>query len=323
MTPPLTTSIVIDIVFIPIYAVLAGITIYNFIRLRSVKFSFGTLLGFTLVRLVGNICSVAAWADSYQNQDLFKWGSILSIIGYSFLLSSVLSLHDSAKASHQHPLLDRLGKIVHLVNTLATVLLIIGITHTDGLFTLPPNPDTKLNGLADVGTVLYIVITAVLAGLVLLSKLAHSSSAEADGGAAGKPWAPLLLSASLLALPLLLVRLGYTCYTMFGSHLLDANVWARLVCSGIVEIALVVIFNVAGFRLGKFFPAMRASSSSSNNNKESEYHVAGSGGMVEQQSQYYGTGGYVQTRQAPSPDVLESQSARTAWSDKHHGNARY
>ncbi|KAK0536595.1 hypothetical protein OC834_001117 [Tilletia horrida] len=319
MTPPLTTSIVIDIVFIPIYAVLAGITVYNFIRLRSVKFSFGNLVAFALARFVGNICSVAAWANSYQDKELFTWSCILSIIGYGILFSSVLCLYNSTSNHNPHTVVARLGKAVHGVTTIASALLIIGILNSHELVAAgpPAEASAELSPIAEAGTALYIVVTAVLAVLVLLAKLRRPYACSPEE-APEQPWAaPLALNTSLLALPFLAVRLGYTCYTMFGSHLLDANVWARLVCAGIIEVILVVIFNVAGFRLGRHFPAMRASSSSSNKNKESEYHVAGNGSMVEQQSQYYGAGGYVQTRQTPSPDFSESQSVQSAWVEKH------
>ncbi|CAD6892070.1 unnamed protein product [Tilletia controversa] len=253
MTPPITTAIIIDIVFIPIYAILAPITLYNFLRLRTVKISFGTLLAFAIVRLAGNILSVAAWVDSYKTASLLTWGTTLSIIGYSFVFSAGLAMYNGSAETTQNALTAKISKIIHLVNTVGTVLLIIGITKSNDVFTMPPPADASLSKLCDVGTVLYIIITVVLAGLALMSKMSMN-------GASAPAWAPLMLNASLIALPFLAIRLGWTCYSMFGSHIVNANVWARLICAGIVEVVLLVIFNLTGFKLAKHFPAMLSTS---------------------------------------------------------------
>ncbi|KAE8209918.1 hypothetical protein CF327_g6145 [Tilletia walkeri] len=253
MTPPITTAIIVEIVFIPIYAILALITVYNFLRLRTVKISFGSLLAFALVRLAGNILAVAAWLDNYKNTNLNSWGTILSIIGYSFVFSAALAMYNGAAESAQNDLTAKISKAIHLVNTIGTVLLIIGISKSSDIFKLPPPKDAKLSGLCDVGAVLYIAITVVLAGLAVISKMARSQSNT-------QAWAPLMLNSALIALPFLAIRLGWTCYIMFGSHVVNANVWARLICAGIIEVILLVIFNVTGFKLARHFPAMLASS---------------------------------------------------------------
>ncbi|KAK0561155.1 hypothetical protein OC844_003363 [Tilletia horrida] len=304
MAPPLTTSIIIEIVLIPIFAVLAGVTIYNFIRLRSVKLSFGFCSPLRLVtRSVGNICTVVAWFDSYEQTDLLTRACILTILSYALLFSSVLCLYNSTRT--HHTVFARVGKGLHGVTTIASVLVIIGVLNSRELFVVPADADSsaELSKIAHIGTVLYIVITAVLAVLILLAKLGHSyvfsidERADEEEWREQQAWTPLALNTTVLALPLLVARLVYTCCLIFGSDntlllLSSSDVWpARLVGAGIVEVGLLVILNGAGFRLAKYLRASCSSSSSSfsksSSKREIEYGVVEVGrsgsGVVEQQ----------------------------------------
>ncbi|KAK0527053.1 hypothetical protein OC842_005000, partial [Tilletia horrida] len=195
MAPPLTTSIIIEIVLIPIFAVLAGVTIYNFIRLRSVKLSFG-------------FCS------PLRLTDLLTWACILTLLSYALLFSSVLCLYNSTRT--HHTVFAREDKGVHGVTTIASVLVIIGVLNSRELFVVPADADSsaELSKIAHIGTVLYIVITAVLAVLILLAKLGHSyvfsidEVADEEEWREQQAWTPLALNMTVLAFPLLVARLA-------------------------------------------------------------------------------------------------------------------
>ncbi|KAK0551193.1 hypothetical protein OC845_002312 [Tilletia horrida] len=252
MTPPLTTSVVIDIVFIPIYLILAAITVWNFIRLRSVKFSFATTLIFAFVRLIGNILMVAAWKDNYHDHSLLQWGEILSIIGYGFLFSSTLAMYNGATELGKTAAMQRAGKLIHLLNTAATILIILGITNSN-VFQTPPPADPSLDSKTHIGAALLVAETVGLAGLIFMAKIA--------GTANQNPWHRIMLNISMIALPFLAIKLGYTCYVLFGNHLINVNVWVRLIFASIDEIILVIIFNTAGLMLAKHFHEMVLTSS--------------------------------------------------------------
>lgn len=104
-----STAEIINIAFIPIYALLLVACLFSFFKHgKGKKTAFGLLFIFPLIRLVGNIILVVADQTSKKadpNPDtlksLFTAGYILQLAGYGLLFSSALALTVSKEAEKE------------------------------------------------------------------------------------------------------------------------------------------------------------------------------------------------------------------------------
>lgn len=81
-------SIVIDIVFIPVYALLSIGSVVNACKHRR-SGGFIQLLLFALFRFVGTILLVYAYYSKTTDKNVYIAGGLFTGLGYSFLLVSI------------------------------------------------------------------------------------------------------------------------------------------------------------------------------------------------------------------------------------------
>lgn len=178
----------------------------------------------------------------YSSIEEVKWGYILHGIGYSFLVTSVLSflaivhanangLGDATAKGYKRPWLLRL---LHLVNIGALVLLITGYSKSGEVFD-GAHPDTKLNSMANIGDIIYCAITLVLFGYssVLFPKTTGSTKQ--------------ILSRIFLGLVFMAVRCGYATWHTYRVPFLGVNIWVKLCLNYICEVLAVLAFVTIAF----------------------------------------------------------------------------
>lgn len=81
-------NIIVDIVFIPIYALLTIGSVFNALKHRKTG-GFIQLCIFALLRLVGTILLVYAYYSKTTNTSVYTVGALFTGLGYSFLVVSV------------------------------------------------------------------------------------------------------------------------------------------------------------------------------------------------------------------------------------------
>lgn len=220
---------------------------------RRHGFSRGTgwifLATFSLTRLIGASLDIATIANP-RSSSLYIGATVCNGIGVAPLFLATSGLYDQllspldAKLS-PHPLgltITLHSRLVELTALTATVLGIVGSVQagndykTTGRFTLQ-----SLNKAA---SALYILIF-----LAILDLTAFATFYARKGMLPSR--APPVLRAAWASLPLLFVRLLYSCLSTFVTsttkfNLLSGNVWIFLGMSVIEEIIVVLLYESAG-----------------------------------------------------------------------------
>lgn len=243
------TQIIIDCVFIPLYATLLLLNLPSVVKHAHDR-SGGliSLLLVTVLHLVGNVMLVVACTKHNASATVVIWGSILQSVGLSPLISSVLAIWSHARST-LHPRdkwSTRVVRMMNLVNMVALVCLITGYTGTD--FTDDHGVPLKKPHLAvqtKVGAVLYILLSFVLVLLVVLG-LRHIRRGQQNAAIR-----PILLVASTL----MLIRSAYAAYTTFSASLLvPRSIWTKLVLQYITELAALTALTCLPFLIKKTTP---------------------------------------------------------------------
>lgn len=257
----LSSAEIIDIVFIPVYALTLALTLHGLVKhSRGKRFAYVSLLILSVVRLVSNIILVVGYetgkkAHPNENtvQSLFIAGFILQSIGYSFLYASALAFVVSlsipyTKTSLNDPTQNRAilydkkqeakeekkfspSRLLHVLNTVATICLIVGMTQSTDAFSTT-STDRAISSPANVGAIIYCVGTGLL-GLLVIYHLFITGSVT--------PSARVILQFVAVALIFMLVRAIYTTFRVSSSDFLNYNTWAHLVCQYIVEVIAIFI----------------------------------------------------------------------------------
>lgn len=256
----LSSAEIIDIVFIPVYALTLALTLHGLVKhSRGKRFAYVSLLILSVVRLVSNIILVVGYetgrkAHPNENtvQSLFIAGFILQSIGYSFLYASALAFVVSwsmcTETSLNDPTQNRAilydkkqetkeekkfspSRLLHVLNTVATICLIVGMSQSTDAFSTT-STDRAISSPANVGAIIYCVGTGLL-GLLVIYHLFIMGSVT--------PSARVILQFVAVALIFMLVRAIYTTFRVSSSDFLNYNTWAHLVCQYLVEVIAIFI----------------------------------------------------------------------------------
>ncbi|UZJ55602.1 hypothetical protein CBS101457_004922 [Exobasidium rhododendri] len=249
------STVITDAVFIPIYIILLGLSLFNVFRHGHGKASgFVFLAIFCVSRMIGNILLVDAYDNNYKSLEVVKWGYILQGLGYSFFISATAAFYTRARDPDSTITQDianlrkgirgmTVAKAIHLVNIIALILLVTGYTDSDGIFPTSgsaASTKTTLNIKAKIGYVIYVVLTVVLAGLVIaLARQEPSRETK------------FIIIACLAALPFMMSRSVYVTYQGFSQHPFQRTLWVKIVFEYIPEVFVIVIYSVLGFKLTK------------------------------------------------------------------------
>ncbi|PWN87474.1 hypothetical protein FA10DRAFT_216909, partial [Acaromyces ingoldii] len=243
MTWPAT--VIVDVVFIPIYLLLLAFSIFNVVKHGTGKvFGFISICIFSAVRLVGNSLLVYVYNDHYRHQNAATWGFILQALGYSFLVNATLALYKRAaiignptKAAQLRGKPLDMDRILHLVTLGALILLITGYNDSDvfsnsSSSSMPSSPSsTSLDGKAKAGDLIYVGLTVFIAVLCSYRLFFRGSKGDEPR---------TILSFILGALPFMLCRAVYAAVKAFSDDALQGSLWAKVVFDYIAEVIVVV-----------------------------------------------------------------------------------
>lgn len=257
-------STIIDVVFIPIYVVLAFMSLFNVIFHGAGKtFGFIYLLIFSVIRLVANILLVYSYNTHYKNANVLEWGYILQGLGYSFLISATLAFLSRASkdddvnslwSTHNANVQNELGKkkmtlsrVLYLANLIALILLITGYTDSNNIFPTSTNGvsssgNGELNAKAKIGDLVFLALTVVI-GLLSLLKI-RSTPANTEPR--------IVLSFMLIALVPMLVRIVYVTIESFTKHPFQRNLAGKVILEYITEVVAVTTYGLMGLLLRRF-----------------------------------------------------------------------
>ncbi|KAN0066596.1 hypothetical protein ACQY0O_000690 [Thecaphora frezii] len=211
MSQPL--SVTLDIIFAAIYVVLFILAlICGFKQGFKRATGFFSLVLFTAVKLAGNVLLVYDYHDNYSNTNLIITGYLLRGLGYSFLVTSVIAFltavyNAELGGGSKKPFLL---KILHIANTVALILLIMGYTKSDSVFN-GTSSTGKLDAKAPIGEAIFATIT-VLCFLFTLGIWSRSPPEQRQ-----------VLACVATALPLMGVRIAFGLYKTSRSHFLTAT----------------------------------------------------------------------------------------------------
>jgi hypothetical protein len=272
-----STSVIIAIVFIPIYFILALFSLALAIRdgfKREVGFL--TLLIFSVVRCVGNILMVYVYYGKSTSSGLYIAAYLLQGLGYSFLVVSALALllrvasptHESHASDGVLGLLGSgLAKPVRLLQTaslVALIVLIVGYTNSPLFNNLSASEMAGTSSAGGynievrVGDIIFVVVTIAF---ILLTLFVMVSPGE--GKSTKLSCVLLAASAFMLASSI------YSTITAFSSNPLGVNVWIKLVFLQISQALAASTRVFFGFIMRKNSPTI----SESDKNAPAE-HVA-------------------------------------------------
>lgn len=253
-----STQEIIDIIFVPIYFILFLASLYALFKHASNKrITFGLLFLFPLIRCIGNILLVAAMEEEKKSnanvntiKDLYTGGFILQLAGFGLLFSAGLnlvcraSLYEKEQKSNEGGrggLITRIRSpqgFLHLLNTISTILLIIGLTNSTSAFSSATNQSIDI--LAKVGIIMLLVATALLTILTFYHLFIVGPVT---------PSARLILTFVFFACFPMIARMAWSTYRVAGNKLTGSNVWASLVLQNFCETLAISIFIALSFVL--------------------------------------------------------------------------
>lgn len=217
-----------------------------------------------LARLIGNALLIAAYEDDYTSKGVLEGGTILQSLGYAFLFSaslafymratraedavdssvgllSIRSLLRSGRRNSSAPEMRQLlPQAMHLVNTLALVLLLVGYIKSDNVFTASDTGNATLSPLVKAGDLLFLLLTVVLAALTVAGLVQRSNWHDDTS---------TLLIAILLSLPFLLIRAVFVTQEVFATDGLHGQLVLRAVLQYASEAVVIVVYTVMGLLL--------------------------------------------------------------------------
>lgn len=254
-----STIEIIDIIFVPIYFVLFLASLYAFIKhAHNKRITFGLLFLFPLIRCVGNILLVAAMEEQKKSnpnidtlKDLYTGGFILQLAGFGLLFSAGLNLTNRASL-YVPPVQSEGGRgglitkiktpqgFLHLVNTISTILLIVGLTNSTSAFDPTSTNKQSIDTLAKVGIIMLFVATILLAALTIYHLFIKGPLT---------PSARTILTFVTIACIPMIARMAWSTYRVAGNNLIGANVWASLVLQYLAESVAITIFVALSFVL--------------------------------------------------------------------------
>ncbi|PWN18351.1 hypothetical protein BCV69DRAFT_285317 [Microstroma glucosiphilum] len=232
-----SASVIIAIVFIPIYLILALFSLALAVRDGFKREAgFLPLLIFSVVRCVGNILMVYVYYAKSTSSGLYIAAYLLQGLGYSFLVVSGLSLlirlvspaHESHESHGASGLLGsgfaRPVRLLQTASLVGLIVLIVGYTQSplfDNLSASEMAGTSSAGGYSTevkAGDVIFIVVTVgfILLNLVQMFSLGEGKSIK-------------LSCVLLLASAFMLASAIYSTITAFSSNPLGVNVWIKLV----------------------------------------------------------------------------------------------
>ncbi|CBQ71643.1 conserved hypothetical protein [Sporisorium reilianum SRZ2] len=229
-------SVLIDEIFIGVYALTFVATLICGLRHGfSGAAGFFSLVLFSGVRLASNIMLTDQYYRHYSSASMVKWGYILHGIGYSFLVTSILSflaivhtsangLGDATAKGYKRPWMLRL---LHLVNLAALAWLVTGYSKSSDVFD-GTSSNAELNSSAHISDIVYCGITLVLFGYasVLVPKTSGSDMQ--------------VLARVFVALLFMAVRCGYATWHTYQVPFLGVNLWCKLGLDYVPEVLVVL-----------------------------------------------------------------------------------
>jgi hypothetical protein len=210
-----------------------------------------SLFCYHAVRGAGNVLLVVAYKQNYKNTDIAEWGYICQGLGYTFFISATLAFYQRAK-DPEAAMMPSPGKGIrsflanpsavkglHLITLIGLILLITGYTDSNGIFpssTTTTDTTATLDIKAKIGDLIFVGVTAVIAGLTLNS-MRNSQSKEATR----------IFQFILLALPFMAVRIIYVTYESFSKNPFHRTLWIKVLFDFAMEVIVVLIYFVLGF----------------------------------------------------------------------------
>ncbi|KAG5913423.1 hypothetical protein E4U53_004867 [Claviceps sorghi] len=242
--PQLDTYDIISIVGIPIYAAFLACAIWLCVKHGFKSEGWYFIIIIAISRLISFSMRLALMDDP-ANMSLWLGWLVINSIGLGPLVLLLLSLvmHVFETINRQghvvfRPLYQRLVKVLVLT---AMVLAIVGGTNSS-YTTVGGVISIEFNTLTRVGTGLLIAATVILCGEAGLALSCHM-----QGFAAQREHRIVL--GVLASLPFVILRLVYSCLTVFAH--INSNVWLYLCLSILTEVAIVSMLEVLGLMLEK------------------------------------------------------------------------
>lgn len=252
------SSVIVDAVFLPVYALLGILVIFDIFRQpKGQRATFIYLTIFCVIRLVANALLIWAYYDDYKNKSVLVWGYILQGLGYSFLISATLGLITRGldpwdEAADVKEMVvgtsrkQRAPKLLNIANIVALVLLIVGYQYSIDAFPGVGGDSStggSLNGLVKAGDAIYIVLTPIMF-LFAAVALARADASEEQ----------MIFCTVLGALVFMAVRAAYVAYLVFTDRIFTAPFIPKLLLQYVAEVIPVFMYGVLGVVLTRYRP---------------------------------------------------------------------
>lgn len=162
---------------------------------------------------------------------------------------------NSGNSSLVAGVLSQPSRLLHIINLVATILLIVGMNNSQNVFATaslpadsPQRAHAQLNTMAQVGYVLYLVATVLFILLIAAHHLRkhYGSHHKSDESHLAAKYVMAFLSAALVPI---LIRVAYSTDRVFAPNYLNYNVYERMVLQYIMEVLAVLIMLALGFVL--------------------------------------------------------------------------
>ena len=237
--------------FLPIYLVLGCVAAVCAVR-HGLRGALGhiSLVIFCVVRFVGNLLLLIAAHTSGDVKGLVIAGFIMQGLGYSFLITAMLSYFshlirdmdraEAAPAEKEGGKRTRIERILNLVNIVALVLLIVGFNESMGSISTSSGALNMqdLNVMVKVGNILYLALTVLLVVIAFVHIRRINTLRQ-----------KVLLYTMISALPFMVVRCVYTVYVTFQGNPRHGSLAARIVCQYVMEVIVLIVLGVSGLLL--------------------------------------------------------------------------
>ncbi|KAK0125435.1 hypothetical protein ONS95_000551 [Cadophora gregata] len=242
------------------------------------------LIIFCLARIIGPAMELATINDP-TNTDLYTGYAILNNVALSPLMLAALGLLgrllENIRETHNTRLHPAILRIVQLIIVVGLILGIVGGLDASDAYvkalhagsTAAYRPET----LNKVGTALFILAYVALTSFTIAISFStpHAQAGEKR-----------LLYAVAFALPFLLVRLVYSCFSTFTQNpkfnLLAGNETVLLCMAYLMELPVVITFEIIGLTLKKvtYVERQTASHQTSSSNSSQPLQKKGKGDMA-------------------------------------------